>query len=447
MTSWFPRVRYADADGVNIAYEVRGTGPIDLIRVPGVNSGILAGYVDASGLGRMLDRLASFSRLIVLDRRGLGLSDPLHDADLPPIEQQARDIIAVMDAADTSRAALLAGGDGSFAAIFCAAMHPERVDALVIVNGTARFFRADDYPFGPDPARQDRLVRLVKQRWGDLDQPLGVEALAPSRLHEPGFREVFAGVQQVSASKAAAAAALYNIDLDVRALLPLVQVPVLVLHAADAQIDAREQSRYLGTHIPNARTEPVAGPDLYIGVYGEEWLALIEEFLTGTRPEPLSDRVLATVLFTDIVVSTEHLARVGDREWRHQLDRHDAMVREQLDRFHGREIKTSGDSLFATLDGPAQAIGCARAIIDSAQRLGFEIRAGVHTGECERRGDDLAGIAVHIGSRIAAMADASQILVTSTVKDLVAGSGITFVDEGMRPLKGVPEQWHIYRVV
>jgi class 3 adenylate cyclase/pimeloyl-ACP methyl ester carboxylesterase len=439
----FPRVRYADADGVRIAYEVRGDGPIDVVRVPGSLSGLLATYLDPVAEA-YADRLAGFSRLIDLDRRGTGLSDPLLIGALPPLEQRVADVLAVMDAVGSPSAVLSGAADGGQVAILCAAMHPDRVDALYLTNAWARFFRSDDYPSGLDPTLADRAAQRCKDQWGNLDDPWAIE-LAPSRRAEPGFAELLARVQQVSASPSVAAALTLN-DNDVTDVLPLVQARTLVAYARDSR-HIPAHARFLADHIPNAEVVGFPDGDVYFGTRMPDRSARLEEFVTGSRPTPVSDRVLATVLFTDIVASTQRVAELGDERWREELDRHDALVRDSLGQFRGREISTTGDGFFATFDGPARAIHCAQAIIDAARTVGLDVRAGIHTGECEVRGDDYGGIAVHVGARVAALAGADQVLTTSTVKDLVAGSGISFKDHGAHQLKGIPEPRHLYEVV
>jgi class 3 adenylate cyclase len=438
MAPVFPRVRYADADGVSIAYEVRGDGPFDLVRVPGLMGGLVASFVTPE-LGEFNNQLAEFCRLIVLDRRGLGLSDPLREGEAPPLEQQVADVVAVMDAAGSDRAALFGGADGGWVAILCAAMHPDRVSALILHNAWARLLWAEDFPLGIKPSMHAALVREIREHWGDPEQPFGVEASGePQMRADPTFREQLAQLQQVSATRAAAAGVFLHADLDVRAALTLVQAPTLVLHQPGPYAVA---SQFLAEQIPQARLASYAPAANWVEIVGE-----VQEFLTGTRAVPVDDRVLATVLFTDIVGSTEHVERIGDHNWRQRLDRHDAMVRARLEEFRGREVRTSGDGFFATFDGSTRAIRCAHAVIADAQGLGIELRAGVHTGECEVRGDDYAGVAVHIGARVAALATAGQVLTTSTVRDLVAGSGITFADNGVHRVKGIAEPWHLYEV-
>jgi class 3 adenylate cyclase/pimeloyl-ACP methyl ester carboxylesterase len=410
-------------------------------------TGILASGVDPV-IGAHYDHLAGFARLILLDRRGLGMSDPLVAGGAPQLEQQVQDILAVIDAVGSAKAALYGGADGGLVALLFAAMHPDRTSALVLNSAWARLSRAPDYPVGLDPAYDERRRMLVRPQWGNVDDPWGFEFVAPSRHNDPNFRSVLARVQQVSASRAAALATIGNPEHDVRAVLPLVQAPTLVLCGADRDLKPDRfqllgHSQFLVDHIPHARLARFPGADSYFGVHTPEIGSLIEEFLTGARPVPVSDRVLATVLFTDVVASTQRLVELGDQEWRAHLDRHDAMVRTQLERFRGREINTTGDGFLATFDGPARALRCAQAIADGARPLRIDIRAGVHVGECEVRGDDLTGIAVHIGARICALAQAGEVLATSTVRDLVAGSNIEFTDRGRQTLKGVPGEWTI----
>jgi class 3 adenylate cyclase/pimeloyl-ACP methyl ester carboxylesterase len=441
--SGFPCVRYADAEGVSIAYEIRGDAPLDLVRISGSVSSLLGAYLDPIAQEHY-DRLATFSRLISFDRRGTGLSGPLVAGTVPPLEQRVADVVAVMNAVRCERATLYGvSGEGGQVAILCAAMYPNRVQGLVLSNAWPRAFQSDDYPFGMPSAAAEPYRQSILRRWGNVDDPWGIE-IVPSRRDEPGWAGLLARVQQVSASPEVASA----IELqsgDVRDVLSLVQAPTLVMYPAENEFVA-QHSRFLADHIANSRLAPFSGSDTYFGVNTAERTALIEEFVTGTRRAPVSDRVLATVVFTDIVGSTERLAHFGDHRWRALLDRHDAMVRHQLSIFRGREIDTTGDGFFATFDGPARAIGCAQAIIRGAFDLGIEVRVGVHTGECEVRETGLAGIAVHVGARVAALAGAGDIYVTSTVTDLVAGSNVSFSEVGLRDLKGIPEPRRIYRV-
>ena len=306
-------------------------------------------------------------------------------------------------------------------------------------------FRSEDYPIGRPVEDLPETAKQLHDQWGDLDNPWGYHAVGADRRNEPGFREVFARLQQLSASKAAATAAMLNTNVDVRDLLPLVQAPTLVLHGTATRDERRRHSQFLVEHISNARLGIYAGAEGHTPRYTPEDYSMIEEFLTGARPPVQTDRVLASVLFTDIVGSTERAAALGDHHWRQQLDAHDAMIRRCLDSFAGREVNTTGDGFLAVFDGPARAIRCAQMVMDHARELGIDVRAGVHTGECETRGKDLSGIAVAIGSRVAAQAGAGEVYATRTVKDLVAGSGIGFVDRGVHHLKGVPEPWHLFQ--
>lgn len=450
MSGEFPDIRYANADGVSIAYTVCGDGPVDLVRVPDVMSGILVGLVDP-WVAAFNERLARFSRLVRLDRRGLGLSDPLVNGSVPPLEQQLDDVLAVMDAVGVERAALHGGGDGGQVAILVAATHPERVSALVLNSAFARAFRSYGYAIGSDREARARIGHRMRANWGDLDRPWGIETFAEHRPDEPGLSQLLARRQQVSASPGAASAVFLDEGNDVRSALPLVQAPTLVLSPAGGHprmetLQLLEHGRYLADRIPNARLATFAGVDAYLDTDVEARVGLIEEFLTGARPAPSGDRVLATVLFTDIAGSTERVARLGDDAWRLDLDRHDVIVRHALARFRGREVKATGDGVFAVFDGPARAVRCAETIVERARFVGIDVRAGVHTGECETRGDDLAGIAVHIGSRVCELANAGEVLATSTVRDLVAGSGIEFVQRHTGSLRGVPGEWTVLAV-
>jgi class 3 adenylate cyclase/pimeloyl-ACP methyl ester carboxylesterase len=439
----WPRARYADANGVSIAYEVAGDGVVDVISIGGVVGGLLQSVLDPRNRD-FHERVAAFSRHIRFDRRGQGFSDPLQSGPVPPLEQEVEDIVAVMESARSRRAALWAGGDGCQVALLFAAMYPDRVLALVLQGGYARLWRTDDYPIGVDPSLREEIAREMREQWGDLDNPWGIRMLAPNRLHEPGFRELFAQSQQISSSKAAAIASIVS-DRDVREVLPLVQAPTLVL-ASDAPGDRRRQVDFLTEHIPNARMYLHEGEPSYMPDYSDADFAEFEEFLTGTRTVPVGDRALATVLFTDIVSSTQRVAEIGDRAWRALLDRLDELAAHQLERFRGRLIKTLGDGILATFDGPQKAINCAQAIARDANGLGLQIRSGVHTGEMEMRRNDIAGVAVHAAQRICATASGGEILVSRTVVDLTAGSGIRFEAAGEHSLKGLPGTWTVFAV-
>ena len=435
--------RYAQTPkGESIAFQVSGDGELDLVYVPNWASPIDLIW-DHPLSARFLTRLASFSRLILFDKRGSGSSDHVPLDALATLEDWTEDIVTVMDAVGSERAALVGAFVGSPIAMLFAATHPQRTTALVIVNGSARMMADDDYP---GIASEDLDARLATFRatWGTEAM---VEDFAPSNTGDEAFQRWFARFSRVG-NPPAMATAVHRAQLvtDVRATLPLIQASTLVLERAGLGARSETQSRYLADHIAGARYVEVPGEDAlpYVGD-ASALLDEIEEFLTGDRPSFATDRVLATVLFTDIVGSTEHAVAVGDRKWRVQLDEHDALVRAQLDVFGGREIDTAGDGFFAVFDGPARAVRCAHAIVEHARVLGIEIRAGVHTGECEIRGDGYAGIAVHVGARIAALAGPGEVMTSSTVKDLVAGSGISFENRGEQQLKGVPDPWHLYR--
>ncbi len=440
-----PQTRYAKSGDLNIAYQVVGDGPIDLVCVPGWVSHVEYQWEDPQ-MARFFSRIASFSRLILLDKRGTGMSDRVPVDRMPTLEERMDDVRAVMDAAEVGRAALFGISEGGPMSILFAATYPERTRALIVYGGFARWIRTDDYPWAPTRAQHEGAFELVEQTWGQVDD--GPDQFAPSMQGDRAFAERSARFTRL-ASSPGAAVALYrmNIEVDVRAALPAISAPTLILHRSGDQLIRIGAGRHLADHIPGAKMVELEGADhlFYVGD-SDAIVEEIEEFLTGARGSAVADRVLATVLFTDIVQSTEHLVAAGDHEWRLLLDRHDAMVRAELTRFRGREVSTAGDSFFAVFDGPARAIRCAQAIVEGGRALGVDVRCGVHTGECEVRDDDYGGIAVHVGARVSALAHAGEVLTTSTVKDLVAGSGITFSDHGLRTLKGVPEPWQVYRV-
>jgi class 3 adenylate cyclase len=395
-------------------------------------------------LAHFLERLTSFSRLILIDKRGTGLSDPVSLDRLPTLEQRVDDVRAVMDAVGSDRAALLGISEGGPMNILFAATYPERTAALVLYGSFARLMRDEDYPFGLPPDAIERTWPSIAEDWG---RAAALELLAPSRAQDDQLRAWWARYQRLSASPGAAVGLLrMAAGIDVRPILPVIRVPTLVLHRRERFV-LPANGRYLAEHIPGARFVELPGDDhLYFVGENDALADEIEEFLTGARPLPEPDRVLATVLFTDIVASTERAAALGDRRWRQLLASHNALVRRELVRFRGREVKTVGDGFLATFDGPARAIRCACAIRDGVRALGLEIRAGLHTGECELMGDDVGGIAVHISARVVGSAAAGEVLVSSTVKDLVAGSGLRFVARGTHHLHGVPGEWRLFAV-
>jgi len=439
-----PETRYAKSGDVNIAYQVVGDGPLDLVYVPGWVSNVELMW-DEPGYVRLLRRLASFSRLVVFDKRGTGLSDRVPNDHLPTLEQRMDDVRAVMDAVGSARAALLGHSEGANMAALFAATYPQRASALVLLGAFAKRIRSADYPWAPTAEERLALADQVEREWGKLD----LTDMAPSMEGDERFWAHLAAYSRRSASPAAAAALLrMNSQIDIRGILAAIRVPTLVLHRSGDRDAKVEEGRYIADRIPGARFVELPGEDHLIWAGEQEaLLAEVEEFLTGVRPGPEHDRVLATVLFTDVVGSTERAAELGDRPWRWLLEQHHAAVRRELERWRGREVDTAGDGFLATFDGPARAIRCACAISDAVRPLGLEIRAGLHTGEVELVGEGVAGIAVHTGARVAAAADAGEVLVSSTVKDLVAGSGIEFEERGEHELKGIPGTWRLYAVL
>jgi pimeloyl-ACP methyl ester carboxylesterase len=446
MPSRLPETRYAKSGDVNIAYQVVGEGPIDLLYVPGWVSNVEAMWEEPA-MARFLDRLASFSRLILFDKRGTGLSDRVTNDRLPTLEQRMDDVRAVLDAAGSQRTALFGHSEGGNMCLLFAATYPERTRALITLAVFAKRIRSDDYPWAPAAEEREETARDVEARWGKLSRE-DAEYYAPSRVDDEQFVSRLAGYLRRSASPGAAAALLrMNSQIDVREVLPTIQVPTLCLHRTGDHDVNVEEGRYIAGRIPGARFVELPGSDHWIAAGDVDRLAdEIEEFLTGARPVLEADRVLATVLFTDIVGSTKRAAELGDRRWRELLESHHAAVRVELERWRGRELDTAGDGFLAAFDGPARAIRAARAIGAAVRPIGLDLRAGVHTGECQLVGEKLGGIAVHIGARVAAAAAAGEVLVSQTVKDLVAGSGIQLDDRGLHELKGVPGEWRLYAV-
>jgi pimeloyl-ACP methyl ester carboxylesterase len=439
-----PEIRYARSGDVNIAYQVLGAGPPDLVFVQGWVSNLESFWQEPSH-ARFLRRLASFSRLILFDKRGTGLSDRVPVSELPSLEQRMDDVRAVLDAVGSERTALMGLSEGGPMCILFAATYPERTAALVMIGAYARRLWAEDYPFGASPEEYDAFLESIEQGWGG---PVGLDARAPSLAGDERFRSWWSTNLRMSASPAAAyALTRMNGEIDVRHALPAVSAPTLILHRVGDRALPVEGSRYMAERIPGAQLVELPGDD-HLPAVGDPDAILdeIEEFLTGVRRGPDPDRILATVLFTDVVGSTERASRLGDRGWRELLEQHHVLVRRELERWRGKEVDTAGDGFLATFDGPARAIRCACAVRDAVRGLGLEIRAGLHSGECDILGSSVSGIAVHIGARVAALADAGEVLVSSTVKDLVAGSGIVFSERGEHLLKGVPEIRRIYAV-
>jgi class 3 adenylate cyclase/pimeloyl-ACP methyl ester carboxylesterase len=434
-------VRYARHGDVHIAYQVVGDGPIDLVHTTGIWSNLDVMWEEPRW-ARYLTRLASFSRLILFDMRGIGLSD--RGPERPVVELQMDDVRAVMDAAGSETAAVFGGARGAAPALLFAASAPERTRALVVYAANVRTKWAPDFPWG----RHDEERNAFYERFvAEMGTGLNLDLQGPSALDDERFTRWWARFERLVASPGAfiELAAILG-QIDVRSALPFVQAPTLVLHRTGDRIVDVGQGRYVADRIPGARFVELPGED-HIPFLGDQDAILdeIEEFLTGARPAPQTDRVLATVLFTDIVGSTEVAARIGDERWRDLLVDHHALVRHQLDVFRGREVDTAGDGFMATFDGPARAIRCAAAIVDGVRALGVEIRAGLHAGECQIIGDRLAGIAVHIAARVCALAGPGEVLTSGTVRDLVAGSAIGFEDRGLHELKGVSDAWRLYR--
>jgi pimeloyl-ACP methyl ester carboxylesterase len=439
-----PTTRYARSGDLNIAYQVVGDGSVDLVLVPGWMSHLELAWEEPS-YARLFRRLASFSRLILFDKRGTGLSDRVPVQELPSLEQRMDDVRAVMDAVDSHRAALVGVSEGGPMSILFAATHPDRTSALVLYASYANWIRDGESPWAPTREEHEQIAQLYERRWGEA---VGINAFAPSMARDQEFRRRFATWLRMSASPGAAAALIrMNVELDVRPILPLVRVPTLVVHRTGDRTITVEAGRYLARHIPGARLVELPGDDHLPWVGDTDALVdEVEEFLTGVRHGIEPDRMLATVLFADIVGSTERAASLGDHRWREILDEHSALVVRQLERFQGRLVKWLGDGVLATFDGPARAIRCGRALADESRRLGIELRVGLHCGECEIRGEDVGGIAVHTAARVMARANPGEVLVSRTIKDLVAGSGIEFVDRGTYELKGVPGEWQLFGV-
>jgi class 3 adenylate cyclase len=436
-----PDVRYARSGDVNIAYHVVGGGGLDIVFAAGYVSH-LTHVLEHPVVASFFDRLASLGRLIRFDRRGIGLSD--RPRDVPTLETRMDDIRAVMDATSSRRAALIATGEAGAMATLFAATYPERVAAVVLWSPFARGTASEDYPIGESPTDWQRQLDAVEREWGrrEFIEKQFAETWADLG-NDPAAFEWYCQTLRCGASPGAALTAYrMAMDVDVRDVLPAIRVPVLIVHRPTMRPDAA----YMEQRIPNARRVEIPGrASMFVGGV-EQTLSEIEQFLATATGQAEPETVLSTVLFTDIVGSTERAAMLGDRRWRETLESHDAMVRRCLDQHRGREIDTAGDGFFASFDGPVRAIRCALAINRMVRELDLEVRGGLHTGECEIRGDKIAGIAVNVGARVAAAAGPSEVLVSSTVRDLVAGSGIAFVDRGEHDLKGVGT-WRLYSVV
>jgi class 3 adenylate cyclase len=438
-----PQTKYAKSENISIAYQVVGEGPLDLIFAMGWVSNIECMWEDPS-FNHFLSRLASFSRLILFDKRGTGLSDKV--SALPTLEQRMDDVRAVMDAVNSNKAALLGISEGGPMCALFAASYPERTEALIMYGSYAKRIWDPEYPWAPKPEERQNFYDEIREGWGG---PVNIDKLAPTQMHNEVFRRWWAAYLRRSASPAdALALAKMNTEIDIRNILHAIHVPTLIIHRKDdIDIDVNG-SKYIASQIPGAKYVELPGKDHLVSVGNyEEILDEIEVFLTGELGHSESETVLATVLFTDIVNSTDHAIQLGDERWRHLLNVHHSLVRKELVRFRGREIDTTGDGFFAIFEGPARAIKCACAIRDSVRGLGINIRAGLHTGECAMMQNTVAGIAVHFGARVMSKAGPGEVLVSGTLKDLVAGSGIQFESRGKSTLKGIPGAWDLYSVI
>jgi pimeloyl-ACP methyl ester carboxylesterase len=437
-----PTTRYVKSGDVHIAYQTVGDGPVDLVYLPGIFTHLEHQWEEPS-FARFLHRLASFSRLILLDPRGIGLSD--RAPELPILEQQMDDVLAVLDAVGSTRAVLVGVSQGGPMAMLFAATHPERTTGLILYGAYPTAKRDDEYPWGRSTAWTEEYHRQVDENWGTGSF---LPQMAPTMAGDERFRAWWGRLERLAAGPGNALAyARMQIGSDVRPALKAIRVPTLILQRRDDAYRDRRNATYLAERIAGARLVELPGVDHlpYVGdadaVVGE-----VEEFVTGARGPVPVDRVLATLLFTDIVDSTKRAAEAGDARWRELLEAHHEAIRRELDRSRGREVDTAGDGFFATFDGPARAIRCAVAARDAVGELGLELRAGVHTGEVELGGPKATGLAVHICARIAGLARGGEVLVSGTVRDLVVGSGIEFDDRGEHELKGVPGSWQLFAV-
>jgi class 3 adenylate cyclase len=437
-----PETRFAKAGDLSIAYQVVGSGDVDVILVPQWLSNIEQ-YWEHPAAAHFLRRIASFSRLIMFDKRGTGLSDSVPDTQT--LEERMDDVLAVMDAVGSERAVMFGPSEGGPMAALFAATYPDRCISLILYGACARWLEADDYPEG----RPRELVEAYGKIWIDgWGSGASLNVLAPTLVRDERFRRWWGRFERYSVRPGMVAPIFETINrMDVRAVLPAIRVPTLILHRRGDRLVDVANGRYLAGHIPGARYLELPGDDhIYFAGDADALLDEIEEFVTGSRGLHDPDRVLATVMFTDIVRSTEHAARLGDRRWHDLMEDHDRLMHDQIAVYRGRTIRSTGDGVFAAFDGPARAIRCALAAVDAARVLELDIRAGLHTGECQLAGNDLAGVTVHIGARIADLAEPAQVLVSGTVRDLVVGSNIGFQYRGSEALAGVPGEWRLFTV-
>ena len=437
-------IRYAQSDDVQVAYQIVRDGPIDLVCVLGAWSHLEIMW-ELPAFRRYCELLGEFARVIVFDKRGMGMSDRVPGAT--PLDVRMDDIRAVMDAAGSQTAAVMGSSEGGPLALLFAAAHPERTSALILDGAEVRERKDDDWPWGESTEEKfEANLASYPEHWGRPGGMMGY--LAPSQEQSPWLIDWMARLQRNAGTPAAAVAfARMAFDIDVRDIVPSIKVPTLILHSEGDRICHVENGRFLAKNIPGANYIELPGADHVQWFQPDRAIAEIREFLTGQRVATTPDRVLATVLFTDIVGSTDRASSMGDASWRQLLDSHNSVIRRELERFRGVEVNTAGDGFLSTFDGPARAIQCAKEMGRQLHQHGIEIRAGIHTGEVERLADDIAGIAVHIGARIAGLAGASEVLVSGTVRDLVSGSGLEFTDRGKHSLKGVPGEWQVYEAL
>lgn len=438
-----PETHYAHAGSISIAYQVFGDGPVDLVLVPGWVSHVDV-FWDEPIVARFLLRLAQFSRVILFDKRGTGLSDRV--TDTPSLEERMDDVRTVLDEVGSKRAALAGYSEGGPMCILFATTYPERTQALITIGSFPRRQAAPDFPFGTGDRKSAEFFEMIRTQWGG---PLDIDQRAPTLSTDPRFCKWWARFLRAGASPSAVIALQQaNAQIDVRALLPSVRVPTLLLHAIHDRIISVDASRYMASHIHGSTLIEMDSEDhLPFGDCADQITAEIEHFLTGKHETPEIDRVISTVMFTDIVGSTKLAEELGDTRWRDLLVAHHDTVRKELAIYRGHEVKTTGDGFHATFDGPARAIQCGVAIVDAVRDLGIEVRVGIHTGECELVDGGVEGVAVHIAARVAELAEPHRVLVSQTVKDLVAGAGISFEDRGLHSMKGVSEQWRVFQVI
>lgn len=437
-----PNTEYVRSGDTHIAYQVVGTGPTDLVYVPGWVSHIELAWEEPT-LARFLSRLASFSRLILFDKRGTGLSDRVPDDKLPRHEERMDDLRAVMDAVGSKSASLLGFSEGANLCALFAATYPARTNAMIAFGSFAKRISSPDYPWAPTMEEREREYETVEKEWG---KRMDVEHYVPSKVHDEDFvQRVITYFRRAASPGAAVTLLRMNTQIDIRGILPSIHVPTLIIHRTGDRDAHVEGARWMAQQIPNAKFVELYGED-HLPWVGDQDAVLdeIQEFVTGERFKPEITRVLMTILFTDIVESTRLANDIGDAKWKVLLEQHDQLCKRKIQHFRGRLVKSTGDGVHATFDGPGRGIACAKEIIQGTQDLGLRIRAGLHTGECELSGNDVEGIAVNLAARVSALAASGQVLVTRTVRDLVSGSGIAFVDHGVHELKGFPEPWQIF---